>query len=202
MFGLLANSQNTTNKKYGLGVLFSSEFYNADFNELNELLDSREILGSSLGLFLYGKEKGSYATLEYQIIRNYSDDLSLKGNAIYLSINHNILKAGRHMLYPKLNVLVANYDIEAREDLNLLNNGDRLTSNCPFYIGVGTGYEFLYKINFIKALRNKTISMGINFDKLFSVSDLKWDLDGSNIDFFDIGLSSGIRTKVVVRVIF
>lgn len=192
-------AQNTKTRKYSFGAIFASEFYNADFKTLNELLDSRELLSSSFGLVLDNKEQGAYATIEYQSIRSVSDEIDVKGNAIYVSANYNLLKSLRHLLYPRLSVMATKYQVEANENLLFLAEGDELSSNFQVSSGLGVGYEYLFKLNFLKKISQ--FALGLNLEKSFILSKNQWKIGDLAVDFFDANLLSGIRTKVVIRII-
>lgn len=203
---LCAFSQNTFKDNYDLSILFSSEFYNGDFKELNQELDSREILSTSFGLALNKKEGKSYTSLEFMLLQNYSETINIKGYSLNLSTNYSVLKKIRnHLLYPKLSMMISKYNLEVIKDLNnTLVKNDKLTSNYPISMALGIGYEYLFNINYIKKHINETMkfSIGINFEKTVLNTNLKWYLKDLNIDYFNANLLSGIKTKIVIRIIF
>lgn len=198
LFCFVGYSQKSSNRGYNSGFIFSSEFYNVDYNALNPLIDSREVLGSSFGFVVNHRVTGSYATIEYQILQNYADAINLKGQSIYVALNYNVLNTERHILYPKVNFMISEYDITAKEDLNSFMTGDKLSSNYMFSSGLGIGYEYLFKLNFVK--RVNQFSLGLNIEKSFTISDTKWRSENSSFDAFDIDLMPGIRTKILIRV--
>ena len=199
-------SQNTFKDNYDLSILFSSEFYNGDFKELNQELDSREILSTSFGLALNKKEGKSYTSLEFMLLQNYSETINIKGYSLNLSTNYSVLKKIRnHLLYPKLSMMISKYNLEVIKDLNnTLVKNDKLTSNYPISMALGIGYEYLFNINYIKKHINETMkfSIGINFEKTVLNTNLKWYLKDLNIDYFNANLLFGIKTKIVIRIIF
>ena len=71
-------------------------------------------------------------------------------------------------------------------------------------MALGIGYEYLFNINYIKKHINETMkfSIGINFEKTVLNTNLKWYLKDLNIDYFNANLLSGIKTKIVIRIIF
>jgi hypothetical protein len=198
-------SQNIFKDKYDLSILFSSEFYNGDFKELNQELDSREILSTSFGLALNKKEGKSYTSLEFMLLQNYSETVNIEGYSLNLSTNYNILKKIRnHLLYPKLSIMISKYNLEVTKDLNnTLIKYDKLTS-YPISMALGIGYEYLFNINYIKKHVNEAMkfSIGLNFEKTVLNTNSKWYLRDSNIDYFNANLVSGIKTKIVIRIIF
>ncbi len=183
--------------KYDIDVLVSTEFYNADFNELNEVLESRELIGTYLGLTISKKDLNSYLTLGYKFISNISDKVNLKGGSFYTSINYDILKKEKHMLYPKMSMMLANYTFETNENLPSIAIEESFKSNSSFSLGFGIGYEYLFKINFIK--KSYHFALGINVEKSFEINNLEWTLGDSNVDFLDFNLESGVKTIIVIR---
>ena len=197
-------SQNVFKDKYDLGILFSSEFYNADFTTLNknlEKIDSKEILGTSFGLTLSKKESKNYTTLEFQILQNYSDLFNLKGYSLNISTNYDILKKSKnHLLYPILGVGIDKYSLKFKQNLNLDNNSvlknDEFISDFSLLLSGGIGYEYILNI------MNLRFSIGLNFEKSTFVNKLKWELENSSINYFQTNLVHGIKTKAIVRLIF
>lgn len=184
--------------KIDIDVLVSTEFYNADFNELNEVIESRELIGTNLGLTISKKDMNSYLTIGYKFIRNISDKVNLKGGSFYTSINYDILKKDKHMLYPKMSMMLANYTFETNENLPSIAIEESFKSNSSFSLGFGIGYEYLFKINFIK--KSYRFALGINVEKSFELNNLEWTLGNSNIDLLDFNLESGVKTIVVIRI--
>ncbi len=184
-------SQNTP-KKYNLSFLVSSEFYNADFKSLNSDLDSKEMIATSYGLTLNKQDTKSYISLEFKLLRNYSEIININGYALNFSINHNFLKSSKHLLYPKLSFMIGKYNMK-------LNENKISKSNYAKSFDIGIGYEYIFNINYIKTHINENMkfSIGLNLDKTIFNNKLIWKPSNLNAD-----LTKDIKTKILVRIIF